>query len=58
MLLERCPAATMGGLIAATLGRIPEVGDSIELGNLTLSVDAMDEYRVKTIIVALHEVKS
>ena len=56
MLLEKCPAATMGGLIAATLGRIPEVGDSIELGNLTLSVDSMDEYRVKTIIVALNEV--
>ncbi len=56
MLLEKCPAATMGGLIAATLGRIPNVGDSIELGNLTLSVDAMDEYRVKTIFVSLHEV--
>ena len=53
MLLDRCPAATMGGLIAAQLGRIPSVGDSIELGNLTIEVDTMDEYRVATVIVSL-----
>jgi CBS domain containing-hemolysin-like protein len=54
MFLERCPAATMGGLIAAQLGKIPSVGDSVQLGNLTLEVDTMDEYRVATVIVSLN----
>ena len=56
MLLDKCPAATMGGLIAAKLGRIPKAGDTMELGNLTLEVETMDEYRVKTIIVSLKDV--
>ena len=54
MLLKQCPAATMGGLIAAKLGRIPSVGDTVQLGNLTIMVDTMDEYRVSTIIVSLN----
>ncbi|MBT4531094.1 MAG: HlyC/CorC family transporter [Phycisphaerae bacterium] len=53
MLVERCPAATMGGLIAATLGRIPTVDEEIEFGNLTLRVHEMDEYRVSKVIVSL-----
>lgn len=52
--LERCPAATMGGLVAARLGRIPAKGDHVELGNLQIKVDTMDEYRVSTVIVSLH----
>ena len=52
--LERCPAATMGGLVAARLGRIPAKGDRVELGNLQIEVDTMDEYRVATVIVFLH----
>tara|TARA_B100001964_G_scaffold212211_1_gene248134 strand:+ start:1637 stop:2923 length:1287 start_codon:yes stop_codon:yes gene_type:complete len=51
--LERCPAATLGGLIVAELGRIPSIGDSIELGNLSIEVHKMDEYRVATVIVSL-----
>ena len=53
MMLERCPAATMGGLIAASLGRIPKVGDSIRLGNIELAVASMDEYRVASVLVSL-----
>ncbi|MDP7004623.1 MAG: hemolysin family protein [Phycisphaerales bacterium] len=53
LILDNCPAATMGGLIAATLGRIPEIGDSIELGNLNIEVNSMDEFRVATVIVSL-----
>jgi CBS domain containing-hemolysin-like protein len=53
--LDRCPAATMGGLIAAKLGRIPSVGDFIELGNLTIKVHSMDEYRVDTVTVSLSD---
>ncbi|MBT5137259.1 MAG: HlyC/CorC family transporter [Phycisphaerae bacterium] len=52
-LIERCPAATMGGLIAATLGKIPSVGDEIQFGNLTLAVSEMDAYRVSKVLVSL-----
>jgi len=55
MFLDRCPAATMGGLIAAQLGRIPSVGDSVELGNLTIKVHTLDEYRVASVIVSLSD---
>jgi putative hemolysin len=55
MMLDRCPAATMGGLVAAKLGRIPSVGDSVKLGNITIEVSTMDEYRVATIIVSLQQ---
>lgn len=54
MLLHRCPAATMGGLIAAQLGKIPVIGDAVHLGNLTITVDTMDEYRVSTVVVSLN----
>ncbi len=52
-LIEQCPAATMGGLIAAKLGRIPEVGDSIQFSNLELEVASMDAYRVATVLISL-----
>jgi len=54
-MLDNCPAATMGGLIAAKLGRIPAVGDSIQLGNLTLEVSSMNEYRVATVTVSIQK---
>ncbi len=53
LLIENCPAATMGGLIAAKLGRIPRVGDSILLGNISIAVDSMKEYQVSKVIVAI-----
>jgi CBS domain containing-hemolysin-like protein len=55
LFLERCPAATMGGLIAANLGRIPSVGDTVQLSNLTLEVASMDEYRVATVRVSISQ---
>tara|TARA_X000001036_G_scaffold179206_2_gene169691 strand:+ start:3659 stop:4942 length:1284 start_codon:yes stop_codon:yes gene_type:complete len=51
--VEHCPAATMGGLIASKLGRIPKVGDIVQFNNLQLEVAAMDEYRVATVLVFL-----
>ncbi len=38
--------ATVGGLVAALLGRIPNVGDTAHIGNVTLRVDAMAGQRV------------
>ena len=54
-LVEKFPAATMGGLIAAKLGRIPKLDDTIELANIRLRVASMDEYRVATVIVSVQE---
>ena len=51
--VEHCPAATMGGLIAAKLGRIPEVGDVVHFSNLELEVESMDTYRVATVLVSV-----
>ena len=55
LVLDNCPAATMGGLIAAKLGKIPSVGDAIQLGNLTLEVTSMNEYRVATVTVSIQK---
>ncbi|MBT4583542.1 MAG: HlyC/CorC family transporter [Phycisphaerae bacterium] len=54
-LVERFPAATMGGLVAAKLGRIPELGDTIVLANIQLKVASMDAYRVATVIVSVQD---
>ena len=51
--VEHCPAATMGGLIAAKLGRIPVVGDVVHFSNLELEVESMDTYRVATVLVSV-----
>jgi len=50
--VEHCPAATMGGLVAAKLGRIPKVGDIVYFNNLKLEVDSMDEYRVARVLLS------
>ena len=55
LVLDNCPAATMGGLIAAKLGKIPVLGDTIELGNLSLEVASMNEYRVATVTVSIQK---
>ena len=51
--IEHCPAATIGGLIASKLGRIPKVGDVVQFSNLELEVATMHEYRVATVIVSI-----
>jgi Mg2+/Co2+ transporter CorC len=40
---------TLGGLIAATLGRIPEVGEQIGIGGRELRVEARDGRRIATV---------
>lgn len=42
---------TFGGVVIATLGRFPQVGDTIRLGNLALTVDRLDQRRVDRVIV-------
>ena len=40
------PYETLGGLVMTELGRIPAVGDVVELTHASLTVDAMDGRRV------------
>lgn len=46
---------TLGGLITANLGRIPEVGDVVEMDGWTFEVIAIDGFRVETVRVQLLE---
>lgn len=45
--------ATLSGLIVAHLGRPPDVGDTVQLGNVRLEVEQVDHARVATAIVTL-----
>ncbi len=42
---------TVGGLILAKLGRWPQVGEAVRLRNLTLTVEAMDRYRIDYVVL-------
>ncbi len=42
---------TLGGLITARLGRIPRVGDTVQTGNLSLTVESLHGRRVGTLIL-------
>ncbi|MFQ5589719.1 MAG: hemolysin family protein [Phycisphaerae bacterium] len=42
---------TVGGLVLAALGRMPAVGDSVRLGNLTLTVERINRRRIEQILV-------
>lgn len=42
---------TVGGLVLAKLGRLPRVGDSVRIRNLTLTVDQMQKRRIEQILL-------
>lgn len=46
---------TMGGLVAAKLGRLPRVGDTVHVRNLVLTVERMDRHRIEHVL--LHRVQ-
>lgn len=46
--------ATVGGLIMQKLGRTPEAGDRVRLGNVELEVEQTDRSRVVSAIITLH----
>jgi len=43
----------LGGLVMAVLGRAPEAGDEVTLGNLILHVESMDGRRIEYVTVRL-----
>ncbi|HRX84308.1 MAG TPA: hemolysin family protein [Phycisphaerae bacterium] len=42
---------TFGGVVVAALGRLPHIGDSVRFGNLTLTVDRLDQRRVDRVLL-------
>jgi magnesium and cobalt exporter, CNNM family len=50
---ERVHASTVSGLIASALGRIPTVGDTVELGLVELQVESMQGSIVQSAVVKL-----
>lgn len=48
---DRDAADTLGGLVMARLGRMPLVGDSVEIGGHVVTVDALDGRRVDRVRV-------
>jgi putative hemolysin len=47
--------ATLGGLVVEKLGRAAEVGDTVDLGNVHLTVESVDQARVEKVIVSLRD---
>lgn len=43
---------TLGGLVLARLGRLPRVGDSVRMRNLTLTVDAIRKRRIERVLLS------
>ena len=48
-------AATFGGTLTGQLGRIPESGEKVDLGNLWVKIEDADETRVIATTVRLKE---
>lgn len=46
-------ASTVGGLVMARLGRVAAVGDTVALGAVRLTVEAVDGHRIQTVRVEL-----
>jgi CBS domain containing-hemolysin-like protein len=46
---------TIGGLVMARLGRAPEAGDRIVIGNVTITVEQIDGPRLMTVLIELSD---
>jgi putative hemolysin len=45
--------ATIGGLVAALLGKVPHAGDTASLGNLKFTVESVQKHRAESIVLEL-----
>jgi CBS domain containing-hemolysin-like protein len=45
---------TLGGFVVSLLGRMPRSGDTISIRNLRLTVEAMQQRRIKTVLLHLN----
>lgn len=46
-------AATLGGVVLGLLGKAPDQGDRVMLGNMVLTVDEVEGRRITSVVVAL-----
>ncbi len=53
ILIQDKQISTVGGLVMATLGRIPRVGDTVKLGNVEIVVHEMLDKRLQTLHLRL-----
>jgi CBS domain containing-hemolysin-like protein len=51
--LDEPKVATLGGLITDGLGRMPDVGDELDLPPVRLAVDTIEQNRIGSVIVSL-----
>lgn len=51
--LQQEEVATLAGLILAKLGRLPTVGDHVQLGNMRLTVESLRGRRIEWVLVEL-----
>lgn len=47
--------STVGGLVMATLGHLPHIGEQVRIGNLVIEVERMNERRIDTLLLRLAE---
>jgi CBS domain containing-hemolysin-like protein len=45
---------TLGGLILHLAGEIPSAGDEVAYGRLTMTVEEMEENRIRQVLVVVH----
>ena len=50
---ELADVDTVGGVVAALLGRLPQVGDEVHVGNLSLKVTGMEGRRIDRVLLRL-----
>lgn len=50
---EHADVSTVGGLVMSRLGRLPAVGDAIQISNVRFTVEAMDGRRIDAVMIEL-----
>ena len=56
--LRHPSVATLAGLVVAELGRVPQTGDAVRIGNLQLTVHQMRRRRVERLRIELIDLPS
>jgi putative hemolysin len=55
--VEQTRITTIGGFITALLGKIPQPGDTANVGNITFTVESMRRHRIESVVFKLEPIK-
>jgi putative hemolysin len=55
--LEQTRITTIGGFITALLGKIPQPGDTANIGNVKFTVESVRKHRIETVIFKFEPIK-